>query len=107
MRIDKWLWFARLAKSRSLAARLCAAGAVTLDGVSVVKPHQQVAVGSLIRVPRGRMLHEVRVLALGQRRGPASEACLLYMAVAPPQPLQSTDSPWESLFGEEQAEEGG
>ena len=47
-RLDQWLWFARLAKSRSLAARLCAAGAVAVNGATVTKPNQTVRVGDFV-----------------------------------------------------------
>ena len=81
-RLDQWLWFARLAKSRSLAARLCAAGAIAINGATVTKPNQTVRVGDFVVVPQGGVQRTVRVMALGQRRGPASEACALYQATA-------------------------
>jgi len=77
-RLDQWLWFARLAKSRSLAARLCAAGAVAINGATVSKPNQTVRVGDFVVVPQGAFQRTVRVSALGLRRGPASEARALY-----------------------------
>ena len=84
-RLDQWLWFARFAKSRSLAARLCTAGAVAINGAAARKPNQTVRVGDLVVVPQGGWLRTVRVLGLGLRRGPAAEARLLYAeeAVAP------------------------
>ncbi len=81
-RLDQWLWFARLAKSRSLAARLCAAGAIKINGATVAKPNQTVRVGDFVVVPQGGVQRTVRVLALGQRRGPASEARTLYQEAA-------------------------
>ena len=81
-RLDQWLWFARLAKSRSLAARLCAAGAVRVNGGSVKKPNQTVRVGDFVVVPQGEWQRTVRVVALGLRRGPASEARALYEEAA-------------------------
>jgi ribosome-associated heat shock protein Hsp15 len=77
-RLDQWLWFARFAKSRSLAARLCTAGVVAINGVAARKPNQTVRVGDVVVVPQGGWLRTVRVLALGVRRGPAAEARLLY-----------------------------
>lgn len=84
-RLDQWLWFARFAKSRSLAARLCVAGTVTLNGATVKKPNQAVRIGDVVVVPQGGWVRTVQVLALGVRRGPAVEARLLYLeeAVAP------------------------
>jgi ribosome-associated heat shock protein Hsp15 len=99
LRLDKFLWFARLAKTRSLAARLCAAGAVTVAGQTVLKPGQRVRIGDVVTVPQGRMIRTVRIAALGSRRGPAAEAQLLYTELAPPQPIAR--EAWTSLLGEE------
>ena len=86
-RLDQWLWFTRFVKSRSLAARLCAAGVVTINGGTVIKPNQTVRVGDIVVLPQGGWLRTVRVLALGVRRGPAVEARNLYEeAVAPARP---------------------
>jgi ribosome-associated heat shock protein Hsp15 len=73
-RLDQWLWFARFVKSRSSAARLCAEGAVTVNGVAVAKPNHAVKPGDLVTVPQGPWQRTVQVLALGSRRGPAVEA---------------------------------
>ena len=77
-RVDQWLWFARFAKSRSLAARLCAAGAIKINGGTVKKPNQALRVGDVVVLPQGGWERTVRVLGLGTRRGPASQARLLY-----------------------------
>jgi ribosome-associated heat shock protein Hsp15 len=100
LRIDKWLWFARLSKSRSLAARLCAAGQVRVGGAAALKPNHPVRVGDVVAVPQGRQLRTVRVLALGNRRGPASEAQALYEETAPPRPLREPSLEWEPLLPE-------
>jgi ribosome-associated heat shock protein Hsp15 len=102
MRVDKWLWFARLAKSRSLAARLCAAGAVVVSGRVTAKPHQSVRVGDTVTVPQGRQIHTVRIVGLGTRRGPAPEARQLYEMQAPSRPIDSSEPRWEMLLGEEE-----
>jgi ribosome-associated heat shock protein Hsp15 len=105
LRLDKWLWFARFARTRSLAAKLCAAGAVTLGGTPVSKPNQTVRVGDRLTVPQGRVLRRVTVLALGTRRGPPAEARLLYDEPEPPLPLRAAEAAgWESLFGEEEGD---
>ena len=82
IRLDQWLWFARLAKSRSLAARLCAAGAIRINGATVTKPNHTVRVGDVVVVPQGGVQRTLRVSALGIRRGPASEARVLYQETA-------------------------
>ena len=99
-RLDQWLWFARFAKSRSLAARLCAAGAVAINGNTVTKPNQAVRVGDVVVVPQGGVQRTVRVLALGTRRGPASEARLLYEEAAPALRLPPGLADWVPLLQE-------
>ena len=81
-RLDQWLWFARFVKSRSLAARLCAAGAVIVNGAPVRKANHLIRSGDIVVVPQGPWQHTVRVVALGFRRGPAAEARLLYEEAA-------------------------
>jgi ribosome-associated heat shock protein Hsp15 len=76
-RIDKWLWHARLFKSRSLAAEAVGGGRVKLDGERV-KPSHAVRVGQLVTVTQDQSAIEVEILALPARRGPASEAQACY-----------------------------
>jgi ribosome-associated heat shock protein Hsp15 len=101
VRIDKWLWFARMAKTRSLAARLCAAGLVSVGGSPVLKPHHPVRVGDPVTVAQGRVRRRLVVQALGVRRGPAAEARLLYLEPEPPLPLERTDPAWTPLLDDE------
>jgi len=101
-RLDQWLWFARLAKSRSLAARLCAAGAIRVNGATVTKPNQTVRVGDLVVVPQGSVQRTVRVLALGARRGPASEARGLYQETGAAR-LRHMAPIWVPLLDEDDA----
>jgi ribosome-associated heat shock protein Hsp15 len=77
-RLDQWLWFARFVKSRSLAARLCSAGAVIVNGSPVKKANHLIRSGDIVVVPQGPWQHTVRVVALGIRRGPPAEARSLY-----------------------------
>lgn len=83
LRLDKWLWQARFCKTRADAARLCAAGAMRLDGQHVSKAHAQVKPGQVLVFPQGHRVRIVRILALGTRRGPASEAATLYEDLQP------------------------
>jgi ribosome-associated heat shock protein Hsp15 len=99
-RLDQWLWFARLAKTRSLAARLCAAGAITLNGLAVKKPNRIIRVGDIVVAPQGPYRRTLRVVALGQRRGPAVEARQLYDEVAAPARLKEEAPAWEPLLAE-------
>lgn len=77
-RLDKWLWFARFAKTRSLAAKLVESGFVRVNGARIVTPAKQVAAGDVLTVaaPHATML--VRIVGPGLRRGPAPEARTLY-----------------------------
>ena len=77
-RLDKWLWFARFAKTRTLAAKLVSAGYVRVNGQRVDQAAKSVAVGDVLTLALARTTAVVRVEALGERRGPASEAQALY-----------------------------
>ncbi len=83
-RLDKWLWFARMAKTRSLAQRLVTDGNVRLNRDRVTKPAQLVKVGDLVTVSLGKQLRLLKVAGFGLRRGPAPEAAALYEDLAPP-----------------------
>jgi ribosome-associated heat shock protein Hsp15 len=95
-RIDLWIWYARLAKTRSLASRLCEAGAVAVNG-TVVEKAATVRVGDTVSVPQGRMRRTVAVRAVGERRGPSSEARTLYEETRPPEPIRENET-WEPLL---------
>ena len=97
-RLDQWLWFARFVKSRSLAARLCAEGTVSVNEIPARKPNQTVRVGDIVVITHHGMQRSVRVLAFGLRRGPASEARLLYEETAPPLRLPPGLPDWVPLL---------
>src|SRR4051812_22427103 len=78
LRIDKWLWHARFCKTRALAQAKAAAGHVRVNGHRVEKPSATVRVGDVMTFAAGGRVIAVRVLGLGERRGPAPEARLLY-----------------------------
>ena len=77
VRLDKWLWAARFFKTRRLATEAIAGGHVHLDGQRV-KPSRPVRVGDRLEIRKGEVRFEIDVLALSERRGPASEAAKLY-----------------------------
>ena len=79
LRLDKWLWQARFFKSRGLAAAAIEAGAVRVNGTRVSRPGRDVMEGDTLTFPQGQRIRVVRITALGQRRGPASEAQTLYV----------------------------
>ena len=84
LRVDKWLWYARFFKSRTLAARLCASRRLRINGTTVTKPHHALKAGDVLTFPLGRHIRVIRVSALGARRGPATEARTLYEDLEPP-----------------------
>lgn len=86
LRIDKWLWHARFFKSRTQASKLCTSGKVRLNGTPVSKAHHGVKPGDVLIFPQNRIVRMIEVVALGTRRGPASEAQGLYVDLAPPMP---------------------
>ena len=85
LRLDKWLWYARFFKTRSLATKLCETGKLRLSGTPVAKAHQKVRCGDVLAFPQGQHIRVVKVLALATRRGPAPEAQTLYEDLAPPE----------------------
>lgn len=78
-RLDRWLWFARFARTRTLAARLVTDGSVRLNGVRCETPAKLVGPGDVLTIAAPHVTAVVRVLAPGERRGPATEARLLYV----------------------------
>jgi len=88
LRLDKWLWQARFRKTRGLAQALCAEGRVTLNGTTVRKPSAQVRPGDELILILGPLRRRIRIVALGERRGPAPEAQALYEETAPPERLR-------------------
>ena len=78
LRLDKWLWFARLAKTRGAAQDLCESRRLRIDGRVIDRASALVRAGSVISFPRDDEVIVVRVEALSDRRGPYEEARHLY-----------------------------
>ena len=74
MRLDRYLFFIRLLKSRTLAQGLIEESQVRVDGKRVAKTSEEVRVGSIIALPLHGKVRVIRVTALPERRGPAPEA---------------------------------
>lgn len=87
LRVDKWLWFARFCKTRSLAQTLCTEGRVFVNGEKYEKPNRLVRIGNVVVVTLGPIRRTVVVKALGTRRGPAVEAAFLFDEPDPPERL--------------------
>jgi ribosome-associated heat shock protein Hsp15 len=83
-RLDRWLWFARVTKSRSLAAGLIADGKVRVNRARVTKPSQTIKIDDVVTIAVHRHVRVLRMRDPGVRRGPAQEAVLLYEDLTPP-----------------------
>jgi len=77
-RVDKWLWFARIVKSRGLAAQLVEDGQVRLNRVKIAKPAHPVSEGDVLTLAVHGRIRVLRIKACAARRGPAASARLLY-----------------------------
>lgn len=82
LRLDKWLWCARFYRSRDLAQKACESGVLRINGHRVEKASREVRPGDILTLPQRGAVVAVRVLAGAKRRGPASDAVLLYEIVA-------------------------
>jgi ribosome-associated heat shock protein Hsp15 len=91
MRLDKWLWQARFFKTRSLATAEVAAGHVRLNGVKMTKPAHAVGTGDTLTFAQGGRVRLIRVLGLGLRRGPSTEAVALYLDLDDPRPAAEAE----------------
>lgn len=84
MRLDRFLWFARIVSSRKFAQQLASAGTLRIDGRAFDRPAASVRVGSVLAFVTHRgTVRVLRVIALPQRRGPAAEAASLYIDLSP------------------------
>ena len=85
MRLDQWLWYARFFKTRTLASNICRARSVRVNGTIQRKASLPVRVDDILTFSRGEKVRVVRILALTTRRGPYSEAQMLYEDLSPPE----------------------
>jgi len=83
-RLDKWLWFTRIAKTRTLATRLVETGKARVNRTKVTKASRTVRAGDVITLMIHEQVRVLKVLACGTRRGPAAEARELYEDMSPP-----------------------
>jgi ribosome-associated heat shock protein Hsp15 len=77
-RIDRWLWHARLVRTRGDAAALAGAGYVRVNGARIAAPSRQVRTGDVITVALDRSVRVLKVRGFVERRGPATTAQTLY-----------------------------
>ena len=84
VRLDKWLWYARFFKTRSLATKLISSGKLRINGEVTSKPHRQAQIGQVLTFAQGSYIRVIRIDEIGKCRGPAAEAVTLYTDLDPP-----------------------
>ncbi len=82
-RLDQWLWFTRLAKSRTLAQALIERNKIRVNRVKVNKPSLWLKPGDVVTLTLGPIVRVVEVVSIGVRRGPAPEAARLFRELTP------------------------
>jgi ribosome-associated heat shock protein Hsp15 len=82
-RLDKWLWFARVTKSRTLAATLVLEGKIRVNGERVAKPAHTLKTGDAITIAMRQRVRILRVKGFAQRRGSAAIAAELFEDLSP------------------------
>jgi len=85
IRLDKWLWHARFFKTRTLAAKQVSGGHVRVNANKVSKPSTAIVAGTVLTFPQGNQIRVIKIVELGTRRGPASEAQALYEDLSLPE----------------------
>jgi ribosome-associated heat shock protein Hsp15 len=91
-RLDKWLWFARMAKTRTLAAGLVLDGKVRVNRQKAEKPSLSVRVGDVLTITTRSHVRILKITAPGARRGPPASAQQLYEDLTPRPPEQGEGS---------------
>jgi ribosome-associated heat shock protein Hsp15 len=85
-RIDKWLWHARVVRTRSAAAALATGGHVRLNGERVDAASRMVRRGDVVTIALDRIVRIIKVSGFDERRGSPQAAAVLYEDMTPPQP---------------------
>jgi ribosome-associated heat shock protein Hsp15 len=93
-RIDKWLWHARVVRTRSAAASLAASGQVRINGQRVLVPSRAVRPGDVVTVALERAVRVLKVVGFAERRGSADDARVLCEVIEPvPTRADTQESP--------------
>jgi ribosome-associated heat shock protein Hsp15 len=77
-RLDKWLWIARVVKTREAASGLVETGHVRINGQKTLRPGHAVKAGDVLTIVLNSRVRVLHIEGLGERRGPAEEARTLY-----------------------------
>ena len=90
-RIDKWLWHARLVRTRSAAAALAASGHVRLNGARIAAPAKPVKPGDVVTIALDARVRVLKVMGFAPRRGAAEAGRALYEDLAPVDPARTEE----------------
>lgn len=93
IRLDKWLWFARVVKTRTLASKIIRAGKIRINKEKFSSPSKSVALGDVLTITLERRILVLEIVAFGKKRGPFSEASKLYHDLTPIPENNSTNRP--------------
>ena len=91
-RLDKWLWFARVVKSRTGAAKLVEDGHVRVNAVRSDNPAKSVRPGDVLTIALDRQVRVLKIVSPGERRGPFEEAKRLFEDLTEPPPQSTTEA---------------
>ncbi len=89
IRVDKWLWYARVTKSRALASQLARGGKIRVNRIKINGAAKPVGPGDVLTISLRGRVRVLKILATGSRRGPAAEARLLYEDLTPVLPSRA------------------
>jgi len=98
LRLDKWLWYARFFKTRSLAAGIVAGGGVRINGTPASKRSTTIMAGDVLTFAKDDHIRVIQIDACGTRRGPAPEAQTLYTDLSPPERAPKEKIPLNPAF---------
>ena len=98
LRVDKWLWYARFFKTRTLASQQVSSGHLRVNSQPIRKAGYQIKVGDILTFPKEEDIRVIEILALGEKRKGAPEAALLYNDLDPPvRKIKSEQEPVSGL----------
>ena len=89
LRLDKYLWFARFARTRTIAQEMIDRGDVRLDGERIFTRHADVRIGHVITLTSNARFRVIRVEQLPSRRGSPTDALSTYTEILPAQPIDA------------------
>lgn len=84
LRLDRFLWFARIVKTRGSAQRVASSGRLRIDGRAIERPATPVRIGNVLTFAQANRVRILRIEGIPTRRGPAEEARACYTDLSPP-----------------------